>query len=174
MVSPDASLQDNYIVKNNDILLARTGASTGKSYLYNKNDGKLYFAGFLIRVNIPMDNAYFVFSQLHARHYKKWVSVMSARSGQPGINSQEYSTFPLYTTSIEEQDKIARLLSLLDERIASQNKIINRLQSLIKGIAQKLTYGKANVHLSECLTCNTSTLQEGAIFNNGDYPVYAG
>ncbi|UVR72257.1 restriction endonuclease subunit S [Bacteroides xylanisolvens] len=134
VVSPDGELEDRYLVKENDILLARTGASTGKSYLYRNSDGKLYFAGFLIRANIYKHNSYFVFSQLHTLRYKKWISVMSARSGQPGINSQEYASFPVYTTSLQEEDKIATFLKLLDERITTQNKIIDKLQSLIKGI----------------------------------------
>ena len=121
-------------MNNRDILLARTGASTGKSYLYKQSDGKLYYAGFLIRANVTTHDPYFVFSQLHTHRYWRWVSIMSARSGQPGINSQEYSSFPIYTTSIEEESKIAKLLSLLDERIATQNKIIDKLQTLIKGI----------------------------------------
>ena len=134
IVSPDGILTDNYLVNNRDILLARTGASTGKSYLYKQSDGKLYYAGFLIRANVTTHDPYFVFSQLHTHRYWRWVSIMSARSGQPGINSQEYSSFPIYITSIEEESKIAKLLSLLDERIATQNKIIDKLQSLIKGI----------------------------------------
>ena len=138
IVSPDGVLTDNYLVNNRDILLARTGASTGKSYLYKKSDGKLYYAGFLIRANVTTHDPYFVFSQLHTHRYWRWVSIMSARSGQPGINSQEYSSFPIYTTSIEEESKIAKLLSLLDERIAAQNKIIDKLQSLIKGIADNI------------------------------------
>ena len=138
IVSPDGVLTDNYLVNNRDILLARTGASTGKSYLYKKSDGKLYYAGFLIRANVTTHDPYFVFSQLHTHRYWRWVSIMSARSGQPGINSQEYSSFPIYTTSIEEESKIAKLLSLLDERIATQNKIIDKLQSLIKGISNRI------------------------------------
>ena len=138
IVSPDGVLADNYLVNNRDILLARTGASTGKSYLYKKSDGKLYYAGFLIRANVTTHDPYFVFSQLHTHRYWRWVSIMSARSGQPGINSQEYSSFPIYTTSIEEESKIAKLLSLLDERIATQNKIIDKLQSLIKGLNNSL------------------------------------
>ena len=134
IVSPDGVLKDNYLVNDCDILLARTGASTGKSYLYKKSDGKLYYAGFLIRANVTTHDPYFVFSQLHTHRYWRWVSIMSARSGQPGINSQEYSSFPIYTTSIKEESKIAKLLSLLDDRIATQNKIIDKLQSLIKGI----------------------------------------
>ena len=151
VVSPDGELEDCYLVKENDILLARTGASTGKSYLYRNSDGKLYFAGFLIRANIYKHNSYFVFSQLHTLRYKKWISVMSARSGQPGINSQEYASFPVYTTSLQEEDKIATFLKLLDERIITQNKIIEKLQSLIKGLrvcCMQRVYGN-NVYLSE-------------------------
>ena len=128
---------DNYLVNNRDILLARTGASTGKSYLYKQSDGKLYYAGFLIRANVTTHEPYFVFSQLHTHRYWRWVSIMSARSGQPGINSQEYSSFPIYTTSIEEESKIAKLLSLLDERIATQNKIIEDLKKLKSAIIEK-------------------------------------
>ena len=134
IVSPDGTLTENYLVNDRDILLARTGASTGKSYLYRKSDGKLYYAGFLIRANVTKHNPYFVFSQLHTHRYWSWVSIMSARSGQPGINSQEYSSFPVYVTSLREEEKISALLSLIDERIATQNKIIEKLQSLIKGI----------------------------------------
>ena len=140
IVSPDGTLSDNYQVKERDILLARTGASTGKTYLYRKSDGKLYYAGFLIRANVTTHNPYFVFSQLHTHRYWRWVSIMSVRSGQPGINSQEYSSFPVFTTSIQEENKIAKLLSLLDERISTQNKIIDKLQSLIKGISNRLLY----------------------------------
>ena len=173
IVSPDGVLTDNYLVNNRDILLARTGASTGKSYLYKKSDGKLYYAGFLIRANVTTHDPYFVFSQLHTHRYWRWVSIMSARSGQPGINSQEYSSFPIYITSIEEENKIAKLLSLLDERIATQNKIIDKLQSLIKGIAQKIVRNnKPNVRLSECLECKSSTLQESDVCEQGTYPVY--
>ena len=173
IVSPDGTLSDNYLVKERDILLARTGASTGKTYLYRKSDGKLYYAGFLIRANVTTHNPYFVFSQLHTHRYWRWVSIMSARSGQPGINSQEYSSFPVFTTSIQEENKIAKLLSLLDDRISTQNKIIEKLESLIKGIAQSIAQGhKANILISECLGCSSSSLQESDVLEHGTYPVY--
>ena len=141
IVSPDGTLTDNFVVNDRDILLARTGASTGKSYLYRKSDGKLYYAGFLIRANVTKHNPYFVFSQLHTHRYWSWVSIMSARSGQPGINSQEYSSFPVFITSLREEDKISALLSLIDKRIATQNKVIEKLESLIKGI-RNVIFGK--------------------------------
>ena len=74
---------------------------------------------------------------------------------------------------IEEQKKIAKLLNLLDERIATQSKIIDKLQSLIKGIAHKVSkQGKPNIRLSECLLCTSSTLQESDVAEVGAYPVY--
>ena len=143
IVSPDGTLTDNFVVNDRDILLARTGASTGKSYLYRKSDGKLYYAGFLIRANVTKHNPYFVFSQLHTHRYWSWVSKMSARSGQPGINSQEYSSFPIFITSLREEDKISSLLSLIDERIATQNKIIEDLKLLKSAIIEKAYYNRS-------------------------------
>ena len=172
VVSPDGELEDRYLVKENDILLARTGASTGKSYLYRNSDGKLYFAGFLIRANIYKHNSYFVFSQLHTLRYKKWISVMSARSGQPGINSQEYASFPVYTTSLQEEDKIATFLKLLDERIITQNKIIYKLKSLIRGIMVELQKrGLSNGTWKKVLLSNVLT--ERNELNKSLYPVYS-
>ena len=75
--------------------------------------------------------------------------------------------------SVPEQRNIARFLFLLDERIATQNKIIDKLQSLIKGIAQKIVRNnKPNVRLAECLECKSSTLQESEVCEQGTYPVY--
>ena len=79
----------------------------------------------------------------------------------------------VYHPTIEEQKKITRLLSLIDERIATQNKIIEKLESLIKGIAHRVAgMGKPNVCLKECLECTSSTLQESEVSDLGPYPVY--
>jgi type I restriction enzyme S subunit len=139
-VSPTGELVDKYLVEENDILFARTGASTGKTYLYNPKDGKLYFAGFLIRAKIKKTyNSYFIFAQTQTVAYNKWVKVMSMRSGQPGINSQEFASYSFYIpTKLEEQNKIASLLLLIDLRIQTQNEIIKRYESLIKSSSQKL------------------------------------
>jgi len=138
-VSPNGQLLDKYLVSENDILFARTGASTGKSYLYHKDDGKLYFAGFLIRAKIKEEfNSYFVFIQTKTIQYYKWVQLMSMRSGQPGINSQEYASYSFNIPSKNEQNKIASFLSLIDERILSQKKIIEKLETLMKGNLEKI------------------------------------
>lgn len=130
--SPNGKFEDRYLVKTNDILFARTGASVGKSYLYNKDDGELYFAGFLIRARIKQEyNSAFIYYQTKTKRYKKWVRLTSMRSGQPGINSQEYSEFPIEITCRQEQDEIAQLLKTVEKRIKVQNKIIKHKKTLI-------------------------------------------
>lgn len=75
--------------------------------------------------------------------------------------------------SNKEQQKISTLLSLIDERIATQSKLIEKLESLIKGIVQKIVRNnKPNVRLAECLECKSSTLQESEVCEQGTYPVY--
>ena len=128
IVSPDGELEDKYIVKKNDILFARTGASTGKTYLYDKKDGKLYYAGFLIKANIINHDANFIFQQTHTSKYNRWIKVMSMRSGQPGINSQEYGSYKFSITSKTEEYKISKMLQLLDKKIELQSKKIEDLK----------------------------------------------
>ena len=138
-VSPDGLMSDEYLVNENDILFARTGASTGKTYLYNQNDGRLFYAGFLIKANVNNNcDPYFIFSQTKTQSYRRWVEIMSTRSGQPGINSQEYASYPLYVPSKEEQEKIALLLRGLDKRILVQSKIIEEHETLLRSLRHKI------------------------------------
>ncbi|WP_175630055.1 restriction endonuclease subunit S [Bacteroides acidifaciens] len=89
------------------------------------------------------------------------------------ISANEVRKIQVSVPSDVEQQKIAELLSLIDKRIATQNKIIDKLQSLITGIAQKIVRSnKPNVHLSECLECKSSTLQESDVCEQSTYPVY--
>ena len=89
------------------------------------------------------------------------------------ISSKNFAECYIGIPSKDEQSKIARLLALIDSRIATQNKIIEKLESLIKGLCQKLTQlGNPNTTLNECLECYSSTLQESSVFEAGDFPVY--
>lgn len=139
IVSPDGELDDKFLVNDGDILFARTGASTGKTYLYNESDGKLYFAGFLIRGHvIEQYNSYFIFIITFTKHYKNWLKVMSMRSGQPGVNSKEYSEYSFICPCLEEQNKIASFLSTYDKKLEAEKKILADLQEMKKGLLQQM------------------------------------
>ena len=137
-ITTPSEFSDDYLLEENDIVFARTGASTGKTYLYNPNDGDLYFAGFLIKFHIKDANARFVFYQTCTHEYEKWVHVMSTRSGQPGINSEEYSTLKIKLPCIEEQQKIADCLSSLDSLIQNQQRVVTTWQQRKKALLQQM------------------------------------
>ena len=89
------------------------------------------------------------------------------------ISANEVRKIKIAVPTSKEQEKISKLLALLDERITTQNKIIEKLESLIKGIAQSIAQGhKANILISECLGCSSSSLQESDVLEHGTYPVY--
>jgi type I restriction enzyme S subunit len=138
-VSPDCELDDTFLVREGDILFVRTGASTGKSYIYTTDDGILYFAGFLIRGNVN-EKYYpqFIFAQTLSTNYEKWVAITSTRSGQPGINANEYESFMFSCPSFPEQQKIADCLSSTDDLISKQAKRIEALKLHKKGLMQGL------------------------------------
>ena len=173
-VSPAGQLLDKYIVEENDILFARTGASTGKTYLYKKKDGKLYFAGFLIRAKIKTEyNSAFIFAQTKTAQYYKWVEFMSIRSGQPGINSQEYASYRFLIPQKEEQDKIATFLSLLDSRIEAQIKIIEDLKKLKYSLLNLLFHNNSK-WFTFCIN-DVLTIGNGRDYKHlkeGNIPVY--
>lgn len=138
ITSPDGDLDDKYCLTVGDLIVARTGATTGKSYLYKKNDGKLYFAGFLIKLSIVDAHPLFVYFNTFTDKYARWVSIMSMRSGQPGINAEEYKSFLLYVPEMNEQQKIANFLSSVDKKIQQFTEKQSLLQQYKKGIMQKL------------------------------------
>ena len=140
IVSPDCIPERKYLVNTNDILFARTGASTGKTYLYNEKDFPLYFAGFLIRFNVNKANPSFIFYNTLTRNYNNWVKLTSARSGQPGINSEELKNYSFECPSIEEQTKIATFLNLYYKKIELQKKKIEQLNKLFTKAIDKISH----------------------------------
>ncbi|MGN1182405.1 MAG: restriction endonuclease subunit S [Faecalibacillus sp.] len=140
-VKSPSFFDEDHKVKNNDILIARTGASVGKTYHYNPKDGELYYAGFLIAAHINQSyDSKFVFYNTQTINYSNWVRIMSARSGQPGINADEYKSYKFYIPGLDEQAKIACFMSKLDQRIQLQNKIINKYESLMNSIKEEILW----------------------------------
>ncbi|WP_219727639.1 restriction endonuclease subunit S, partial [Staphylococcus delphini] len=138
--SPDR-IDKKYLLKENDILFARTGASTGKSYIHRDFDldKKYYFAGFLIKFEIKEGNmADFIYHNTLTKQFENWVSVMSVRSGQPGINSEEYAKFKFSLPIILEQQKIGNFFSKLDRQIEIQSQKIDLLKQRKQGFLQKM------------------------------------
>lgn len=130
----------DFYLKIGDLVFARTGASVGKCYKYKEKDGKLVFAGFLIKVSPDQTrlSSSFLFQFTFTQQYWKWIDLTSTRSGQPGINSKELASMELYLPVKDEQQKIADCLSSLDELIEATTQKVEALKEHKKGLMQRL------------------------------------
>ena len=138
-VSPSGILEEKYRVRENDILFARTGASVGKSYHYRETDGDLFFAGFLIRIHVKdgVDSGY-VFLNTLTEEYEKWVQLQSARSGQPGINAEQYKHYRFMLPPYKTQKKISSIALMFDALISNHTQKLQHLQKQKLGLLQQL------------------------------------
>ena len=136
-----------YLLDINDVVFARTGASTGKTYLHNRKDGIMAFAGFLIRVKTDPSKLLASYLAYYSKTeaYRNWVTVMSMRSGQPGINGNEYSQLPILLPSIPEQTAIAQILADLDGELAALAAKRAKTVAVKQGMMQTLLTGQVRL-----------------------------
>ena len=99
---------EEYFLKENDIVFARTGASTGRNYFYNSKDGKLVYAGFLIKfsINPNLINPKYVKYFCQTKNYYDWVASTTTGSTRENLNAQAYGTLLIPIKSNSEQDYI--------------------------------------------------------------------
>ncbi|MDE1818478.1 MAG: restriction endonuclease subunit S [Thaumarchaeota archaeon] len=105
-------IDEKYLLEENDILFARSGATAGKTFIYNKTHGKAIFAGYLIRFKIDEDkiNPLFVFHYTHLERYLLWIKSIQRPSGQPNINSEEFKSFEIPIIPTKIQDQIIKII----------------------------------------------------------------
>lgn len=124
---PDAN---KYLLKPDDIVFARTGASTGRNYFYDARDGEFVYAGFLIKFSLdprkvnPKYIKYYCQSDL----YKNWIASHSTGSTRGNINAQAFGNMPITLPSRQQQDFLVDLLAQVDDKIRLNNKINDNLE----------------------------------------------
>ncbi|AUI45986.1 restriction endonuclease subunit S [Bacteroides fragilis] len=161
-------------LKLEDVLLNITGASIGRSALVNEQvvGGNVNQHVCIIRTKESLIPS-FLCNFLLSNYGQRQIDSFQAGGNRQGLNFEQIKSIKIAIPSTKEQTKVAKLLQLIEERIATQNKIIEKLQSLIKGIAQNIVLrNKPNMHISQCLECSSSTLQESDVLEYGTYPVY--
>ena len=168
-------LDSSLLVKSkaNDVIIPCSGEtaidiSTARCVPFNN----ILLGGDLNIIRLKNNDGGFFAYQLNGTR-KKDIARVAQGVSVVHLYGENLKHIRVYHPAIEEQKKITRLLSLIDKRIATQNKIIYKLKSLIRGIAQNMVHrGKPNVRLSDCMICNSSTLQESEVLESGTYPVY--
>lgn len=134
--SVDAEDAEKYILKENDIVFARTGNSTGRSYSYEKQHGTFVYAGFLIKFSLDPNkvNPRILKYYTHSKPYFDWVNSFDTGATRGNINAKTYGDMEIELPSRKVQDKIVSILSSLDRKIELNNKINADLEEMAQAI----------------------------------------
>lgn len=120
-----------YLLEPNDIVFARTGNSTGRSYFYDGSDGELVYAGFLIKFSLDSAkvNPHILKYYTHSKPYYDWVQSFGTGSTRGNINAKTYGNMPIALPPRDIQDKIVNILKSLDDKIELNRRINANLEA---------------------------------------------
>ncbi len=130
--SVDDENADKYLLKENDIVFARTGNSTGRSYFYEKHHGNFVYAGFLIKYSLDPEkvNPRILKYYTHSKPYYEWVHSFDTGATRGNINAKTFADMEIDLPDRNTQDKIVNILSSLDRKIELNNKINSQLEEM--------------------------------------------
>ncbi|RHH93590.1 MULTISPECIES: restriction endonuclease subunit S [Bacteroidales] len=164
-------------LKLEDVLLNITGASIGRSALVNEQvvGGNVNQHVCIIRTKESLIPS-FLCNFLLSNYGQRQIDSFQAGGNRQGLNFEQIKSIKIAIPSTKEQTKVAKLLQLIEERIATQNKIIEKYESLIKGIAQhcikESTSGNTYVKLGDICQITTGKLDANEQVDNGIYPFF--
>lgn len=136
LMSVDDEDANKYILCKNDIVFARTGNSTGRTYFYDESDGTLVYAGFLIKFSLdeekinPRILKYFT----HSKPYYDWVKSFDTGGTRGNINAKTYEAMPIYLPPRKVQDRIVDILKSLDDKIEVNRRINEQLEEMAQAL----------------------------------------
>lgn len=132
--SVDAENACEFLLKKNDIVFARTGASSGRNYFYDGEINNLVFAGFLIKFSLDEEkvNPRFIKYYCLSQNYKNWIASSLTGSTRPNINEKQLSEMPVFLPDRQYQNRAAKVLDTITRKIKLNNQINNNLYEIIK------------------------------------------
>ena len=127
----------NYLLQRGDIVVARTGNSTGENYIFDSSE-QAVFASYLIRFRIDHNkaNPFFVWYQLRTPRWWNFVAGSKTGSAQAGANAQVLGRFEITLPSRHDQDRVAEQLIRIDSKIAVNRRINQTLEAMAQAIFQ--------------------------------------
>lgn len=130
--SVDDPKAKGYLLHSNDIVFARTGASTGRNYFYDPRDGDFVFAGFLIGFHLDPSkvNPRFIKYYAQSKPYHDWVASFNAGSTRGNINAKTYESMPIVLLPRDTQNRIVSFLDALTNKIRINTRVNDYLLEL--------------------------------------------
>ena len=130
LMSVEEEKADEYLLAPNDIVFARTGNSTGRTYFYEESDGIFCYAGFLIKFTLNPNkvNPRMLKYYTHSKAYYDWVRSFDTGGTRGNINAKTYGQMPVTLPSKERQDRIVEICKSLDDKIEVNKRINDNLE----------------------------------------------
>ena len=151
MQSLSEEKSEGYILDDEDILLARSGATVGKAFYYRESYGKAAFAGYLIRAKINSAKALpkFIYYSTMSAGYEKWKETAVIQATIQNIGASRYNEYSLAIPPIAEQLRIIEFLDdkmeKIDSLMAEKQSLIGDLESYKKSLIYEVVTGKRRV-----------------------------
>lgn len=151
MQSLSEEKSEGYILDDEDILLARSGATVGKAFYYRESYGKAAFAGYLIRAKINSAKALpkFIYYSTMSAGYEKWKETAVIQATIQNIGASRYNEYSLAIPPIAEQLRIIEFLDdkmeKIDSLMAEKQSLIDDLESYKKSLIYEVVTGKRRV-----------------------------
>lgn len=116
--SVDDANAEEYLLRPNDIVFARTGASTGRNYFYDGTDGQFVYASFLIKFSIDPQkiNPRYVKYFCMTKRYRDWVASFNTGSTRGNMNAQTLASMPIEYPTRKEQDAIVSVMDSIEAK----------------------------------------------------------
>ncbi len=140
-------LETQYLLSHNDILVARSGATVGKTYIHKLNKNLYFYAGYMIRFSVDENKANpdYVFYYTQLSFFKEWVDAIQRAAGQPNINAEEYKSLKIPIPPKKIQSEI---VAKMDVAYATKKRNEAEAQKLLGGIDDYLL-GELGIELPE-------------------------
>ena len=138
--SVSADNASDYLLKINDIVFARTGASTGRNYFYDGTDGDFVFAGFLIKFSLDPSkvNPRYVKYYCQSKEYRDWIAAFNTGSTRGNINTKTLASMPIRLPDMETQHRIVNILDALENKRKNNKQINDNLQQQAFALFEQL------------------------------------
>ncbi len=152
-------IDEKYMLEENDLLFARSGATAGKTFIHKREHGRAIFAGYLIRFRFDETrvNPFFVFYYTLLSRYKSWVKIIQRPSGQPNINSREFKAFEIPLPPPSIQNHVANIMRFAYAQKKQKEQEADALLSSIGAyVMAELGVEMPEVEEKKCFVVNAS------------------
>lgn len=131
--------EEKYLLHQGELLFARTGATVGKTFLYDKKYGMSVYAGYLIRFvpKIDLCHPLFVFYFTHTDYYKQFVLDKQKAVAQPNINAQEYGELLIPLPPLSLQTQFTNFVKSVEQQKEVFSTRLSHLEILYKSLMQE-------------------------------------